>query len=442
MAHHQLQKNIFSFLPYLLLRAPRRSGATIQFSSSSLSDLSSVIFKRIGIFNNNRKSNNYNFCTEGARKYHSICCRASMMISEANDGNTTTNENGLTNEVKPVLERIYNTSYKNCIDFLTEDAKLNEELGKIDKHEAVKIFPENSLQKYFVYSNLYEALILDAKTRCRYCWMINKQCLCGKLKPFTFLPKWTKNVECSSNTSSDYSLHTKKVEINLHLHFLMHKKEFHKSTNSVKILLHTDATQTAHLYIDQHEMHEAVIKNLVEVASQPGSNQFVYILFPSADSQTVAQALPEDIGSLYKNLDDRRTGFIESVNDFHFHVFVLDGTWNEARMLNRRDSFAGCRRIKIDVPTNYNYVFKLVRTGKVEGRISTLEAVTLLLKDFNQVCNSELAVNGVILKECEESPNFESSIQSIYENLNTMIDISCVKSRRHGLVEKSLKNFQ
>ncbi|KAG2392724.1 hypothetical protein C9374_011449 [Naegleria lovaniensis] len=328
------------------------------------------------------------------------------------------------------LEKIYNTSYKNCIDFLTEDAQLNIDLGQLDKREAVKVFPETSLQRYFVYSNLYEKLILDAANRCRYCWMIKTQCLCGKLKPFSFVPKWVKNVECSADVSSSDSL-LKKVEINLHLHFLMHKKEFHKSTNSVKILLHTDATQTAHLYIDQHEMHEAVIKNLIDVASQPGSNQFVYILFPSADSQTVAQSLPEDMSSFFDQARNKPTG----VNDFHFHVFVLDGTWNEARMLNRRESFKGCKRIKVDVPTDYNYVFKLVRTGKVEGRISTLEAVTLLLRDFNRVCNSELSVNEMTLKESEESPDFESSIQSVYDNLNTMIDISDVKFRRHGLVK-------
>jgi len=155
----------------------------------------------------------------------------------------------------------------------------------------------------------------------------------------------------------------------------------------------------------------------------------VYVLFPSEDSACVQDTVPKDLDNLYQSLQPNDV----KPMDFHFHVFVIDGTWNEARMLNRRESFEKVKRLKIDVPSDYNYVFKLVRTGKVEGRISTIEAVTLLLQDFNKLGTSEVTLpnSGITFKESEVSKDFNDSITAIYDNLNEMIEISGVKYRRH-----------
>ncbi|EFC49031.1 predicted protein [Naegleria gruberi] len=213
------------------------------------------------------------------------------------------------------LEQIYNTSYRNTIDFLTEDAIMNQELGKVDKKEAIAKFSHEELQKYFVYNNLYEKLVESADTRCKYCWMHFNHCLCGKLKPFTFNPHWEKVVESQT-------VDVKKIELNLHLHFLIHKKEFHKSTNSCKILLHSDQAQTTNMYIEQHDMHEHAIDSLVEMTKQPSANHFAYVLYPSDDSTTIGETLPKELDSFYSNLNSAVKERLSDVNDFHFHMFI------------------------------------------------------------------------------------------------------------------------
>lgn len=107
-------------------------------------------------------------------------------------------------------------------------------------------------------------------------------------------------------------------------------------------------------------------------------------------------------------------------------------------MLNRKESFKNLKRIRVDLPEDYKYVFRLVRAGKVEGRISTIEAVMLLLREFNTIATSEIALeqSGMTLKESETGENFEPAIESVYENLETMMEISGVKYRRHGLKQK------
>ncbi|KAL9642811.1 hypothetical protein ABK040_009886 [Willaertia magna] len=103
-------------------------------------------------------------------------------------------------------------------------------------------------------------------------------------------------------------------------------------------------------------------------------------------------------------------------------------------MLLRKDYLNNLKRIKVNVPIDYNYIFKVVRTSKCEGRISTVEAMLLLLKELN----NDLKKDSISLENLNEKELIlNNACQNVYDNINLMIDISDTKRRRGLLLENN-----
>jgi len=165
-------------------------------------------------------------------------------------------------------------------------------------------------ESFFVavrYEIISEKLILKIKNdflykKCLNCWLINKFCICNKIK---------------------------KLDFKSNLFIVMHNKEFLRASNSSKILslikLKDSLLNLTHFIIGLWE-HEDKLKKLFK------DENFIknsIILYPDKDSICSAEFYQK---TTINFIDDKKKirNFIENLN-----IFVIDGTWSQTSNLKK-----------------------------------------------------------------------------------------------------------
>ncbi len=87
-----------------------------------------------------------------------------------------------------------------------------------------------------------------------------------------------------------------------------------------------------------------------------------------------------------------------------FTLVIVDGTWSNARNLNRRVP-EHVPRIRISPPSDYQNLFSTLRQQSSQQRISTLEATMMAIRD----------IYG-------DNPQMNQTADNVIENLKTMIN--------------------
>lgn len=174
-----------------------------------------------------------------------------------------------------------------------------------------------------------------SRHRCKSCWLLERHCLCDGLVPVS-LPM-------------DFSV-------------LLHYKEFLRISNSGHLL--ALAHPGSRLLVEGKEDDEQKLSALEAAAvREPYS---VVVLMPCAGSLSISE------------LKQRRE---ESGTTGRLHVILLDGTWRQARALNRRVS-EKVVRVRVEV-TEKPTMFRLRTRTRADG-ISTLEAALSLVEEWGQ----------------------------------------------------------
>eukprot|EP00761_Pharyngomonas_kirbyi_P011631 gb/GECH01011657.1/.p1 GENE.gb/GECH01011657.1/~~gb/GECH01011657.1/.p1 ORF type:complete len:309 (+),score=45.03 gb/GECH01011657.1/:1-927(+) len=184
---------------------------------------------------------------------------------------------------------------------------------------------------------------------CLQCWIKRDACLCDSLPLF-------------------YPKHRVLV--------YMHYKEFFRSSNSGKLLL--NCLKNSELFISGLESHENRLQNIVD---KEGDRTF--ILYPSADAISLEDFIKQHERNLEQHnndTDDNDNHWCETTTNStipSFNIIVLDGTWSQARSLQRRLPHHITRVV---VPFNHRSLFSPLRNQAGDGRISTFETAMTAIK--------------------------------------------------------------
>ncbi len=171
--------------------------------------------------------------------------------------------------------------------------------------------------------------------KCDACWMLKEDCLCGDLAPVDF--------------PMDFVV-------------LMHYKEWHRASNTGHLL--TLMHPTSEILIQGKETDDQRVEELEALAlREPYS---VVALMPCEGALSVAEL--------------RQKRAEHGTSGSRLRVILLDGTWRQARGLNRRltDKIARVRVDVLDRPTQF-----VLRTRTRKDGISTIEAALMLVEEFD-----------------------------------------------------------
>lgn len=214
--------------------------------------------------------------------------------------------------------------------------------------------------------------------KCNYCWVPKKYCHCNELK----LIEWRNN--------------KKKIKVV----FLMTYTEFYRSSNSAKIVLNT--LPESEFYIRGLESHEKELET-----KYFNTDKKMFVLFPSDG------AIPIQNTELYCHSTDEEPAVEEQI------IMVLDGTWREARRMNKTIP-AHIPRVKLLAPNSSTSQKQPLFNGLrkqlfPDSRTSTLESVVIVLRECGlpeQECdkmlnNFKLMINRVRKMSQKELIDFD-----------------------------------
>jgi len=205
--------------------------------------------------------------------------------------------------------------------------------------------------------------------QCKWCWLQMDHCL------------------CSSLPISQYPLKRTKIIM------LLHYKEYRRASNTAKIIMHTLPTQPIYLY--------AYKKHMQELENELAKTKKAFVLFPSDRAVTFQQHFAE----FQPNEIQSENALLGSEED-PLTIVVVDGTWRDARKIYSSCEFLQripALRLHQDSVDNHKPMFVARQKSDVLERISTLEAVSLILKEVAQLHN-----------EVESSPEIISSNMLLY----------------------------
>ncbi|KAL0478511.1 hypothetical protein AKO1_008181 [Acrasis kona] len=233
---------------------------------------------------------------------------------------------------------------------------------------------------------------------CPCCWVTVNRCYCNN-----FISVTGDDMNKPSPLLDD-----RKIKTNLCVY--MHTREFYRSSNTAKVML--SSIEGSDLFISGLAKHEQELEAEYWRKTESGEKN-VAILYPSEDALTFEE--------YFKKQSENKKPIEE------FTLFVLDGTWGNARNLHRRvPSYVP--RIKITPPTDYQNLFSTLRQQTSQDRISTLEATNM---GFREIYGQDSPTCNVI------NDNLKIMINEI-KKLNGRKDEGFAPKRPVG--EKKTKN--
>ena len=156
------------------------------------------------------------------------------------------------------------------------------------------------------------------------------------------------------------SLRPEEVPFQFAVH--MHIKERYRSSNTGKLL---EKLYDAPVFVDSVDKD---MKALAELIEQNKSR--IIVLFPTEDAESLVEISPLPARPLF---------------------LIPDGTWRQARRLNRNFG-PDLPRVKINPTTISQF---LCRTQTQPDRVCTAEAVAMLLEEFNQPREASRILQGL-----------------------------------------------
>eukprot|EP00624_Nannochloropsis_granulata_P007776 evm.model.NODE_9480_length_2484_cov_12.941627.1 len=199
----------------------------------------------------------------------------------------------------------------------------------------VETFPKEERLQHITKIVIHTKEETFSEQRCKACWLLKRECLCGGVVP---------------------------VKLPIDFNVLLHYKEYLRISNTGHLL--TLAHPGSHLLVEGKVADDARLAELEAAAIRDPFS--VVALMPCAGALSVAE------------LKQKRT---EHGTKGRLQVILLDGTWRQARALNRRVS-EKVVRVKVEVADRPT-VFRLRQRTRADG-ISTIEAALWFIEDWGR----------------------------------------------------------
>lgn len=273
---------------------------------------------------------------------------------------------------------------------------------------------------------------------CRYCWCPISACLCTHISALN---------EVSTQADIVLSRST-----NLHWIFLIHPNEFLRSTSSVKLAAQYFATLSpkgisTEVLVFGCQAHDSRLRAALDNC---GHDIDIGILYPEDDECKAKRSSKENIK---KSAEITSTGATRkpalSVKEFLCDldladpaarkriIIVPDGSWaNAAQLVDWIESYASTlSRVTLNSSMVLSYhspLIEALKAGQGLGRISTLEACALFLREAGEVHKAETLLN--YLKPIVDY------VKTHFCAENSMTDsVINLTSREHSLLVTSLQ---
>jgi DTW domain-containing protein YfiP len=330
-----------------------------------------------------------------------------------------------------LYDRVYNRTYVERIKQLrfglskfTSEQILYQDLPTFRNEEFIQKLDSETENKYkqdwstqrYVATQFANLMRQDNKLLeyCPTCWVSINKCMCTMFKP----------VSAGSMTQPSPLVNNKPLRTKILVN--MHTKEFFRSSNTAKVM--ATCIQDTEFFLSGLTMHEEELEREYWQKALTGEKQ-VAVLFPSENSLTFSEYFEQQNQKLTE-----QNGVNKQVSEFT--LIVLDGTWSNARNLNRRVP-DHVPRIRISPPNDYVGIFSSLRQQTSQQRISTLEATMMALRDI--YCNnSEMNRNIDIIIE-----NLKIMINHIKKLIGHKVDDFTPKRdpnkpKQHGTIRKTI----
>lgn len=226
-----------------------------------------------------------------------------------------------------------------------------------------------------------------------------------------------KHLYCVCNHTPHLQYKMGNVKFIVYMHYL----EYANAGDDAKLLMCCSPERTS-LYLHGVEQDDVNMKMEIEsFKSKSLEHKYaVVLLFPGPNSVTIDTFL-EQRAALMNNHNDKATYSSDKLNvQSPLLVIVMDATWRRARrMANhfRKYIDASVPHIQLRPTTASIYA----RTQSQDGRICTIEALALLLKEYGEdenICDS--LINYVRLNNRALKCEFKNTNQILWEYQNNL----------------------
>jgi len=199
----------------------------------------------------------------------------------------------------------------------------------------VETFPKEERLQHITRIVIHTKEETFSEQRCKACWLLKRECMCGEVVP---------------------------VSLPIDFNVLLHYKEYLRISNTGHLLTLTNPG--SRLLVEGKEGDDARLAELEAAAVKDPYS--VVALMPCAGALSVSE------------LKQKRK---EHGTNGRLQVILLDGTWRQARALNRRVS-EKVVRVRVEVADRPTF-FRLRQRTRADG-ISTIEAALWLVEDWGE----------------------------------------------------------
>ena len=231
--------------------------------------------------------------------------------------------------------------------------------------------------------------LLEARVKgiCLYCWFPeNENCLCDSFilpHQSSVLPSMKGPCGTQQQQSDGSSL--KQRSVNIDVSFILHADELFRQTNTAHV---------AAIVMDSPLVVWGVLgaehQDRIAVLGMKSDDSGVERAVASAGTKSTARSesvvdvlLYPEVGKSISVNDLAASLESKKESDLTIHLHLSDGTWSQARSVNRHVPRT-VPRLMLDVDASYEGLFGSLRTRTRETGVSTLEATTLAVTQLRQ----------------------------------------------------------
>jgi protein-L-isoaspartate(D-aspartate) O-methyltransferase len=275
-------------------------------------------------------------------------------------------------------------------------------INKTSNHYGKKMAEDNG-SVLFVDNLLYCAeasiqvacLKANREKRCRYCWVERDQCLCPLID--------------NNAKKEQTSLHHDVTDISPSFTVVCHPNEYLRSTSSAKIAVRQMANSRMLVYgARTHRRHISDLAKEDFGHRKVSDENLTYVLFPEGPKErtyTVEEMIQHIKGKSNGEEKDQLKSTATAQNTprkIEVNIIVPDGSWECCRSLVNDMERLSCNKIKYvtlnleSVKRFHSPLIEALKKGQGFGRISTLEACALLLKEMGDETSSNRLLQALV----------------------------------------------
>lgn len=226
--------------------------------------------------------------------------------------------------------------------------------------------------------------LLEARVRgtCLFCWFPEDEaCLCDSF----ILPHQQSVLPLMRGLTGQSG----EGVVNIEVSFILHADELFRQTNTAHIAAIVMDSPLVVWGVDGVEHQDRIAVLGMDQGTTPATEREVGKKSTSRSETVVDVLLYPEVGKSVSVKELISSHPVSSGSDLTFHLHLSDGTWSQARSVNRHVP-RSVPRLMLDVDASYEALFGALRSRTRETGVSTLEATALAVSQLRKHFSPEV----------------------------------------------------